>query len=232
MLPEDGYEANQLNNPGCGRRCQASLRHHRHCRRSPRGWCLPVSRCARSSRARPPREDGGDPAGIDGVTVALVGRLEARHRLSSRRFKPHPILAINGLTFLRGERRTAPLWRTRLGCSRFPVVHRPTAKATIAEIGTAMSRFPSDRHLTSQRTSGPGTIAPPRGTAAARSAGAAIGSLRRSRKQPSAVARTYDVQLDAPLRHGRPRRGHAPGRGPVEHGSRSSPLGPWNRRDG
>jgi transposase len=101
-------------------------------------------------------------------------------------------------------------------CS-IPGVQRRTAESVIAEIGTDMSRFPSDRHLASWAGQCPGND---------RSAGKRrSGKTRHGSKwldtalteAALAATRSNDVYLAAQYQRLRPRRGHGRALGAVKH---------------
>ena len=98
-----------------------------------------------------------------------------------------------------------------------PGVQRRTAESVLAEIGTDMSRFPSERHLASWAGQCPGND---------RSAGKRrSGKTRHGSKwldtalteAALAATRTNDVYLGAQYQRLRPRRGHRRALGAVKH---------------
>ncbi len=156
---------------------------------------------------------------IPALKEALVGRFDAQHALIVSAILAHLDFLDEQIQLLSDgiEEQLAPFaGAVELLCS-IPGVQRRTAESVLAEIGTDMSRFPSDRHLASWAGQCPGND---------RSAGKRrSGKTRHGSKwldtalteAALAATRSNDVYLAAQYQRLRPRRGHGRALGAVKH---------------
>jgi transposase len=158
-------------------------------------------------------------AKIPALKEALVGRFDAQHALIVSAILAHLDFLDEQIALLSDgiEEQLRPFGPVVELLSTIPGVQRRTAEAIIAEIGTDMSRFPSDRHLASWAGQCPGND---------RSAGKRrSGKTRHGSKwldtalteAALAATRTNDVYLAAQYQRLRPRRGHGRALGAVKH---------------
>jgi transposase len=158
-------------------------------------------------------------AKIPALKEALVGRFDAQHALIVSAILAHLDFLDEQIQLLSegiAEQLVPFAGAVELLCS-IPGVQRRTAESVIAEIGTDMSRFPSDRHLASWAGQCPGND---------RSAGKRrSGKTRHGSKwldtalteAALAATRSNDVYLAAQYQRLRPRRGHGRALGAVKH---------------
>jgi len=158
-------------------------------------------------------------AKIPALREALVGRFDAQHALIVSAILAHLDFLDEQITLLSEgiEEQLRPFApAVKLLCT-IPGVQQRTAETIIAEIGTDMSRFPSERHLASWAGQCPGND---------RSAGKhRSGKTRHGSKwldtalteAAMAATRTNDVYLAAQYQRLRPRRGHGRALGAVKH---------------
>lgn len=156
---------------------------------------------------------------IPALKEALVGRFDRQHALIVSAILAHLDFLDEQIQLLSEEieAQLAPFaGAVELLCT-IPGVQRRTAEAVLAEIGTDMSRFPSERHLASWAGQCPGND---------RSAGKRrSGKTRHGSKwldtalteAALAATRTSDVYLGAQYQRLRPRRGHGRALGAVKH---------------
>jgi transposase len=156
---------------------------------------------------------------IPALKEALVGRFDRQHALIVSAILAHLDFLDEQIQLLSDEieAQLAPFaGAVELLCT-IPGVQRRTAEAVLAEIGTDMSRFPSQRHLASWAGQCPGND---------RSAGKRrSGTTRHGCKwldtalteAALAATRTSDVYLGAQYQRLRPRRGHGRALGAVKH---------------
>jgi transposase len=156
---------------------------------------------------------------IPALKEALVGRFDAQHALIVSAILAHLDFLDEQITMLSEgiEEQLRPFApAVKLLCT-IPGVQQRTAETIIAEIGTDMSRFPSERHLASWAGQCPGND---------RSAGKhRSGKTRHGSKwldtalteAALAATRTNDVYLAAQYQRLRPRRGHGRALGAVKH---------------
>jgi hypothetical protein len=156
---------------------------------------------------------------IPALKEALVGRFDRQHALIVSAILAHLDFLDEQIQLLSDEieAQLAPFaGAVELLCT-IPGVQRRTAEAVLAEIGTDMSRFPSQRHLASWAGQCPGND---------RSAGKRrSGTTRHGSKwldtalteAALAATRTSDVYLGAQYQRLRPRRGHGRALGAVKH---------------
>jgi transposase len=158
-------------------------------------------------------------AKIPALKEALVGYFDRQHALIVSAMLAHLDFLDEQIQLLSDEieEQLAPFaGAVELLCT-IPGVQRRTAESVLAEIGTDMSRFPSDRHLASWAGQCPGND---------RSAGKRrSGKTRHGSKwldtalteAAMAATRTNDVYLAAQYQRLRPRRGHGRALGAVKH---------------
>jgi transposase len=156
---------------------------------------------------------------IPALKEALVGRFDRQHALIVSAILAHLDFLDEQIQLLSDEieAQLAPFaGAVELLCT-IPGVQRRTAESVLAEIGTDMSRFPSERHLASWAGQCPGND---------RSAGKRrSGKTRHGSKwldtalteAALAATRTNDVYLAAQYQRLRPRRGHGRALGAVKH---------------
>jgi transposase len=156
---------------------------------------------------------------LPALEEALVGRFDAQHALIVSAILAHLDFLDEQIERLSAgiEEQLRPFAAAvELLCS-IPGVQQRTAEAVLAEIGTDMSRFPSERHLASWAGQCPGND---------RSAGKRrSGKTRHGSKwldtalteAALAATRTNDVYLAAQYQRLRPRRGHGRALGAVKH---------------
>ena len=158
-------------------------------------------------------------AKIPALKEALVGRFDAQHALILSAILAHLDFLDEQIELLSQgiEEQLAPFGKAVELLCTIPGVQRRTAEAVLAEIGTDMNRFPSERHLASWAGQCPGND---------RSAGKRrSGTTRHGSKwldtalteAALAATRTSDVYLDAQYQRLRPRRGHSRALGAVKH---------------
>jgi transposase len=158
-------------------------------------------------------------AKIPALREALVGRFDAQHALIVSTILAHLDFLDEQVALLSGaiEEQIAPFAAAVELLCTIPGVQRRTAEAVLAEIGTDMSRFPSERHLASWAGQCPGND---------RSAGKRrSGATRHGSKwldtalteAASAATLAKDVYLAAQYQRLRPRRGHGRALGAVKH---------------
>jgi transposase len=158
-------------------------------------------------------------AKIPALREALVGRFDRQHALIVSAILAHLDFLDEQIQLLSDEIETqlAPFAAAVELLCTIPGVQRRTAEVIVAEIGTDMSRFPSDRHLASWAGQCPGND---------RSAGKRrSGKTRHGSKwldtalteAAMAATRTNDVYLAAQYQRLRPRRGHGRALGAVKH---------------
>ncbi len=158
-------------------------------------------------------------AKIPALREALVGRFDAQHGLIVSAILAHLDFLDEQIELLSdaiAEQLAPFVAAVELLCT-IPGVQRRTAEVIVAEIGTDMSRFPSERHLASWAGQCPGND---------RSAGKRrSGKTRHGSKwldtalteAALAATRTNDVYLAAQYQRLRPRRGHGRALGAVKH---------------
>jgi len=158
-------------------------------------------------------------AKIPALREALVGRFDTQHALIVSAILAHLDFLDEQIALLSDgiEEQLRPFAPSvKLLCT-IPGVQLRTAETIIAEIGTDMSRFPSERHLASWAGQCPGND---------RSAGKhRSGKTRHGSKwldtalteAAMAAIRTNDVYLAAQYQRLRPRRGHGRALGAVKH---------------
>jgi len=158
-------------------------------------------------------------AKIPALKEALVGRFDRQHALIVSAILAHLDFLDEQIQLLSDEieAQLAPFARAVELLCTIPGVQRRTAESVLAEIGTDMSRFPSDRHLASWAGQCPGND---------RSAGKRrSGKTRHGSKwldtalteAAMAATRTNDVYLAAQYQRLRPRRGHGRALGALKH---------------
>jgi transposase len=158
-------------------------------------------------------------AKIPALREALVGRFDRQHALIVSAILAHLDFLDEQIDLLSDaiEEQLAPFAAAVELLCTIPGVQRRTAEAVLAEIGTDMSRFPSERHLASWAGQCPGND---------RSAGKRrSGKTRHGSKwldtalteAAMAATRTNDVYLAAQYQRLRPRRGHGRALGAVKH---------------
>jgi transposase len=156
---------------------------------------------------------------IPALREALVGRFDAQHALIVSAILAHLDFLDEQIELLSEaiEEQLRPFAAAVELLCTIPGVQRRTAEAVLAEIGTDMSRFPSERHLASWAGQCPGND---------RSAGKRrSGKTRHGSKwldtalteAAMAATRTSDVYLAAQYQRLRPRRGHGRALGAVKH---------------
>jgi transposase len=156
---------------------------------------------------------------IPALREALVGRFDAQHALIVSAILAHLDFLDEQIELLSEgiEVQLAPFAKAVELLCTIPGVQRRTAESLIAEVGTDMSRFPSERHLASWAGQCPGND---------RSAGKRrSGKTRHGSKwldtalteAALAATRTNDVYLGAQYQRLRPRRGHGRALGAVKH---------------
>jgi transposase len=158
-------------------------------------------------------------AKIPALREALVGRFDRQHALIVSAILAHLDFLDEQIDLLSDaiEEQLAPFAAAVELLCTIPGVQRRTAEAVLAEIGTDMSRFRSERHLASWAGQCPGND---------RSAGKRrSGKTRHGSKwldtalteAAMAATRTNDVYLAAQYQRLRPRRGHGRALGAVKH---------------
>jgi transposase len=158
-------------------------------------------------------------AKIPALKDALVGRFDRQHALIVSAILAHLDFLDEQIQLLSDEieAQLAPFGRAVELLCTIPGIQRRTAEAVLAEIGTDMNRFPSERHLASWAGQCPGND---------RSAGKRrSGTTRHGSKwldtalteAALAATRTNDVYLAAQYHRLRPRRGHGRALGAVKH---------------
>lgn len=158
-------------------------------------------------------------AKIPALREALVGRFDRQHALILSAILAHLDFLDEQIQLLSDEigEQLAPFAAAVELLCTIPGVQRRTAEVIVAEIGTDMSRFPSDRHLASWAGQCPGND---------RSAGKRrSGKTRHGSKwldtalteAALAATRSNDVYLAAQYQRLRPRRGHRRALGAVKH---------------
>lgn len=158
-------------------------------------------------------------AKIPALREALVGRFDRQHALIVSAILAHLDFLDEQIQLLSDEigEQLAPFAAAVELLCTIPGVQRRTAEVIVAEIGTDMSRFPSDRHLASWAGQCPGND---------RSAGKRrSGKTRHGSKwldtalteAALAATRSNDVYLAAQYQRLRPRRGHRRALGAVKH---------------
>ena len=158
-------------------------------------------------------------AKIPALKEALVGRFDRQHALIVSAILAHLDFLDEQIQLLSDEieAQLAPFGpAVELLCT-IPGVQRRTAEVIAAEIGTDMSRFPSDRHLASWAGQCPGND---RSAGKRRSGATRHGSkwLDTALTEAAlAATRTDNVYLGAQYQRLRPRRGHGRALGAVKH---------------
>jgi len=158
-------------------------------------------------------------AKIPALKEALVGRFDRQHALIVSAILAHLDFLDEQIQLLSDEieEQLSPFaGAVELLCT-IPGVQRRTAESVIAEIGTDMSRFPSERHLASWGGQCPGND---RSAGKRRSGRTRHGSkwLDTALTEAAlAATRTNDVYLAAQYQRLRPRRGHGRALGAVKH---------------
>jgi transposase len=158
-------------------------------------------------------------AKIPALQEALEGRFDAQHALIVSAMLAHLDFLDEQIDRLSDavEEQLAPFAAAVELLCTIPGVQRRSAETIVAEIGTDMSRFPSERHLASWAGQCPGND---------RSAGKRrSGKTRHGSKwldtalteAALAATRTSDVYLAAQYQRLRPRRGHSRALGAVKH---------------
>jgi len=158
-------------------------------------------------------------AKIPALKEALVGRFDRQHALIVSAILAHLDFLDEQIQLLSDEieEQLRPFAAAIELLCTIPGVQRRTAEVIVAEIGTDMSRFPTDRHLASWAGQCPGND---------RSAGKRrSGKTRHGSKwldsalteAALAATRTHDVYLAAQYQRLRPRRGHGRALGAVKH---------------
>jgi transposase len=156
---------------------------------------------------------------IPALREALVGRFDAQHALIVSAVLAHLDFLDEQVALLSQaiEEQIAPFAAAVELLCTIPGVQRRTAEALLAEIGTDMTRFPSERHLASWAGQCPGND---------RSAGKhRSGKSRHGSKwldtalteAASAATLAKHVYLAAQYQRLRPRRGHGRALGAVKH---------------
>jgi transposase len=156
---------------------------------------------------------------IPALREALVGRFDRQHALIVSAILAHLDFLDEQIQLLSDEieEQLAPFAAAVELLCTIPGVQRRTAEAVLAEIGTDMSRFPSERHLASWAGQCPGND---------RSAGKRrSGKTRHGSKwldtalteAAMAASRSNDAYLAAQYQRLRPRRGHGRALGAVKH---------------
>jgi transposase len=158
-------------------------------------------------------------AKIPALKEALVGRFDRQHALIVSAILAHLDFLDEQIQLLSDEieAQLAPFAKAVELLCTIPGVQRRTAESVLAEIGTDMSRFPSERHLASWAGQCPGND---------RSAGKRrSGKTRHGSKwldtalteAAMAATRTNNAYLAAQYQRLRPRRGHGRALGAVKH---------------
>jgi len=156
---------------------------------------------------------------IPALKEALVGYFDRQHALIVSAILAHLDFLDEQIQLLSDEieEQLAPFGKAVELLCTIPGVQRRTAEVIVAEIGTDMSRFPSDRHLASWAGQCPGND---------RSAGKRrSGTTRHGSKwldtalteAALAATRSTDAYLAARYQRLRPRRGHGRALGAVKH---------------
>jgi transposase len=156
---------------------------------------------------------------IPALKEALVGYFDRQHALIVSAILAHLDFLDEQIQLLSDEieEQLRPFGAAVELLCTIPGVQRRTAEVILAEIGTDMSRFPSERHLASWAGQCPGND---------RSAGKRrSGTTRHGSKwldtalteAAMAATRTNDVYLAARYQRLRPRRGHSRALGAVKH---------------
>jgi transposase len=158
-------------------------------------------------------------AKIPALKDALVGRFDRQHALIVSAILAHLDFLDEQIQLLSDEieAQLAPFGKAVELLSTIPGVQRRTAEAIIAEIGTDMSRFPSERHLASWAGQCPGND---RSAGKRRSGKTRHGSkwLDTALTEASmAATRNGNVYLAAQYQRLRPRLGHGRALGAVKH---------------
>jgi transposase len=158
-------------------------------------------------------------AKIPALREALVGRFDRQHALIVSAILAHLDFLDEQIQLLSDEievELTPFAGAIELLCT-IPGVQRRTAEVIVAEIGTDMSRFPSDRHLPSWAGQCPGNdrSAGKRRSGATRHGSKWLDSALTEAAMAS--TRTNDVYLAAQYQRLRPRRGHRRALGAVKH---------------
>jgi transposase len=156
---------------------------------------------------------------IPALKEALVGRFDAQHALIVSAILAHLDFLDEQIDLLSEgiEEQLAPFAKAVELLCTIPGVQQRTAQAIVAEIGTDMSRFPSERHLASWAGQCPGND---RSAGKRRSGATRHGSkwLDTALTEAAlAATRTDDVYLGAQYQRLRPRRGHGRALGAVKH---------------
>ncbi len=156
---------------------------------------------------------------IPALKEALVGRFDAQHALIVSAILAHLDFLDEQIQLLSEaiEEQLAPFAAAVELLCTIPGVQQRTAEVILAEIGTDMSRFPSERHLASWAGQCPGND---RSAGKRRSGATRHGSkwLDSALTEAAlAATRTTDVYLAAQYRRLRPRRGHGRALGAVKH---------------
>jgi transposase len=158
-------------------------------------------------------------AKIPALREALVGRFDRQHALIVSAILAHLDFLDEQVELLSAEieAQLAPFQAAVELLCTIPGVQQRTAEVIVAEIGTDMSRFPSERHLASWAGQCPGND---------QSAGKRrSGTTRHGSKwldtalteAALAATRSNDVYLAAQYQRLRPRRGHGRAIGAVKH---------------
>ena len=158
-------------------------------------------------------------AKIPALREALVGRFDRQHALIVSAILAHLDFLDEQIELLSAEieAQLAPFQAAVELLCTIPGVQQRTAEVIVAEIGTDMSRFPSERHLASWAGQCPGND---------QSAGKRrSGTTRHGSKwldtalteAALAATRSNDVYLAAQYQRLRPRRGHGRAIGAVKH---------------
>jgi transposase len=158
-------------------------------------------------------------AKIPALREALVGRFDAQHALIVSAILAHLDFLDEQIQLLSDEieAQLRPFAAAVELLCTIPGVQRRTAEAVLAEIGTDMSRFPSERHLASWAGQCPGND---RSAGKRRSGTSRHGSkwLDTALTEAAlAATRTDNVYLGAQYQRLRPRRGHGRALGAVKH---------------
>ncbi len=156
---------------------------------------------------------------IPALKEALVGRFDAQHALIVSAILAHLDFLDEQIELLSDgiEEQLAPFAKAVELLCTIPGIQQRTAQAIVAEIGTDMSRFPSERHLASWAGQCPGND---RSAGKRRSGATRHGSkwLDTALTEAAlAATRTNDVYLGAQYQRLRPRRGHGRALGAVKH---------------
>ncbi len=156
---------------------------------------------------------------IPALKEALVGRFDRQHALIVSAILAHLDFLDEQIQLLSDEieSQLRPFAAAVELLCTIPGVQQRTAEAVIAEIGTDMSRFPSERHLASWAGQCPGND---RSAGKRRSGTSRHGSkwLDTALTEAAlAATRTDNVYLGAQYQRLRPRRGHGRALGAVKH---------------